>query len=333
MESKEIKGELLEFSKMKLKRGTKILEVLPWLVNFCLEEDIDVLKKLSFGSDKKVSFVCQDGHEFTMSPSSFRNGGRWCPSCGSNAITRDLSFGIKVPHRVKNWSPRNSFSPYEVYPRSDKKAWFVCDCGYEFDAMIKGVTRGGWCPSCAGRPRITEQWIDEKIKYREITRKSGYVNARTNMDWECGVCKHKWKATWDNINSSYSGCPNCSSSRGEKRVYSYLSSQGHNFKKEVSFDDLRDNPTKKLRYDFGIYDNASNLLCLIEYDGIQHTIQQPLQTNEMFASYQRRDRIKDEYAKSNDIPLLRIPYTEFDSIEDILDEFLSQDKLIPSQAR
>lgn len=333
MESKEIKEKLLEFSKMKLKRGTKILEVLPWLANFCLEEDIDVLKKLSFGSDKKVSFVCQDGHDFTMSPSSFRNGGRWCPSCGSNAITRDLSFGIKVPHRVKNWSEKNDFSPYEVYPNSDKRAWFTCDCGYEFNVMVKAVNRGNWCASCAGRPKVTNEWVDERIRYRNIKRLSDYVNARTHIEWQCTICQNQWVATWDNINNSYSGCPNCASSRGEKRIYSYLSSRGYNFEKEVSFDDLRDNPTKKLRYDFGIYDDDDNLLCMIEYDGIQHTIQQPRQTDEEFASYQRRDRIKDEYAKSNDIPLLRIPYTEFDSVEGILDEFLSQDKLIPSQAR
>ena len=47
------------------------------------------------------------------------------------------------------------------------------------------------------------------------------------------------------------------------------------------------------------------------------------QINNDFESRKRRDKIKDNYCKNNDITLIRIPYTDFNNIERILNKYIS----------
>ena len=62
---------------------------------------------------------------------------------------------------------------------------------------------------------------------------------------------------------------------------------------------------------------------LIEYDGIQH-----YEAVEIFGGIpafkkrQKRDQIKNQYCKDNNIKLIRIPYWDYDNIETILEKEL-----------
>jgi hypothetical protein len=68
------------------------------------------------------------------------------------------------------------------------------------------------------------------------------------------------------------------------------------------------------------------LLVLIEYDGIGHY--EPSfgssaeERQKKLEEQQKRDKIKTEWAKSNNIPLLRIPYWDFDRIEELIEAFI-----------
>src|SRR5690606_27301002 len=92
------------------------------------------------------------------------------------------------------------------------------------------------------------------------------------------------------------------------------------FKEQVEFDDCR---TKRpLPFDFGIYNN-NELLMLIEYQGVQHYEPREYFGGEKeFKVRQQNDNIKREYCRKNKIPLLEIPYYEFNNISSILDEQL-----------
>ena len=72
-----------------------------------------------------------------------------------------------------------------------------------------------------------------------------------------------------------------------------------------------------MRYDFFV-DNRY----LIEFDGIQHYQYNENSWNnkEKFKKLQERDNFKTNWCLSNNIPLIRIPYTKYDSlcIEDLL---------------
>ena len=68
------------------------------------------------------------------------------------------------------------------------------------------------------------------------------------------------------------------------------------------------------RYDFALIDNNKNPIRLIEFDGIQHFDNINLHWGQDITVTQRRDRIKNKYAFSHNIPLVRIPYWERDNI-------------------
>ena len=74
-----------------------------------------------------------------------------------------------------------------------------------------------------------------------------------------------------------------------------------------------------LRYDFCVIDNEK--LFLIECDGIQHFY--PTFGKKSFESTTSSDIIKDNYAKDNNIPLLRIKYNTKESVENMILEFIN----------
>lgn len=82
------------------------------------------------------------------------------------------------------------------------------------------------------------------------------------------------------------------------------------------------------RFDFGIYSNESgkdNLICLIEFDGVQHENPDSWIGS---AKLSNNDLKKDDWAKKNKIPLIRLSSSEVKSVKK-LSSFI-EDKLIPN---
>lgn len=95
----------------------------------------------------------------------------------------------------------------------------------------------------------------------------------------------------------------------EDYIDNLLKESGVEYDTEYSFSDLRGVGGGRLRYDFAIF-NDGELVKLIEHDNYEHRVQ------EGHPHYNRKklehDRRKNEYAKKNNIPLLRIekPYRD-----------------------
>lgn len=96
-------------------------------------------------------------------------------------------------------------------------------------------------------------------------------------------------------------------SRGEEKIMQLLQKNNISYIKEFKFDNCRS--IKNYRTPFDFYVNNSYL---IEYDGIQHT--EPVFGQESFKITQRNDKAKNEYCKTHNIPLIRIPYWHYDKI-------------------
>ena len=74
---------------------------------------------------------------------------------------------------------------------------------------------------------------------------------------------------------------------------------------------------RKLKFDF--YLSEYNMC--IEYDGEHHFKEVKYYGGSDFLQVSKnRDLIKDSYCKNNNIILVRIKYTEFDKIEDIINK-------------
>jgi len=114
--------------------------------------------------------------------------------------------------------------------------------------------------------------------------------------------------------------PKFNQSKGEILIQNYLLNHKYNFKNEFKFSDCKN--IRLLKFDFALFKNKDKkqLLGLIEFDGIQHfEIIDRFGGEEGFNYRQQNDKIKNEYCKKNNIPLLRIPYWDLKNIDNILD--------------
>lgn len=105
-------------------------------------------------------------------------------------------------------------------------------------------------------------------------------------------------------------------SEGENKIKKYLINKNINFLTQKVFDNCK--YKIKLRYDFYL----PKYNTLIEFDGIQH-----FKSIDFFGGFEEykntklKDKLKNKYAKDNNIKLLRISYKELNNISNILDNF------------
>lgn len=104
--------------------------------------------------------------------------------------------------------------------------------------------------------------------------------------------------------SETTSCGCCKKSKGEQKISELLSLNKIPFMPHY-YVNING---RKYYYDFFV-----NNKYFIEYDGIQHYKGWYRNPNNL-ASQQERDRIKTEYCINNDIPLIRIPYTKYNSL-------------------
>ena len=205
-------------------------------------------------------------------------------------------------------------------------------CGHKYPILPHNFLNGDRCPECKRRRRMktTEQFKKDLFnKYgKEFTCLGKYKGCGEKILVRHNICGHKSRIEPERILWKWE-CQHCKKRvyKGEEKVYNYLISNDIPFYREYSFKDCKDNVA--LRFDFAVFDKKENLLCLIEYDGIQHFEPHSFHKCSMekalfeFEQRKRRDKIKNDYCTLNNYPLLRIKYTEFDSIDEIIERSLS----------
>ena len=106
------------------------------------------------GSDLKVWWRCNQGrdHEWQASVVN-RKGGRGCPYCAGKKTSKDNNLAVKNPELAKEWHPlkNGKLKPEQVTPGSERKVWWLCSRGHEWEAVIYSRNHGNSCPYCSGR--------------------------------------------------------------------------------------------------------------------------------------------------------------------------------------
>ncbi len=108
------------------------------------------------------------------------------------------------------------------------------------------------------------------------------------------------------------GCPACCESGGERAVRVALESLGVSFERQWTHKGCRGG--KLLPFDFYV----PSLRTLIEYDGPQHFGIDWQKFPFDFENIAKNDEIKNQWAKTSGIKLVRIPYTQLKGIPDII---------------
>lgn len=286
---------------------------------------------------KKIWWKCDKGHEWEATVHGRVGGGSNCPCCSGRKSSLSNCLAVSHPNVVKQWHPtKNKLTPFDVTYQSSKKAWWKCDKSddHEWESIISNKTKNKnqlSCPFCSGQkvilsnclatthPEIAKKW--HPTKNLSLTPFDVTFGSGKKVWWKCNN-NHEWITSVDdlvgNINDGGNGCALCSSSNGENKIKNILDQMNITYEIQKTFDDCKD--TKKLRFD--LYIPKYNVL--IEYDGMQHF--KPIKFFggiERFNGLKIKDKIKSEYAAKNNIPLLRIPYTKFDLIEEEIKSFLN----------
>lgn len=282
-------------------------------------ENIEVLGEY-INSQTKIKVRCKiDGYEWEVKPNVLLRG-YGCPKCAGNMKLTHEEFKQELK------KVNNNIEILGEYVNNRTKIKVKCKIdGYEWEVTPDSLLRGTGCPKCSGniKNKTTEYFINElKEINNDIEIFGEYEGNKTKIKCRCKIDGYEWKATPNNLLRGY-GCPKCSESKGEKRVAKYLDSKNIEYERQYKFDECRSKD--KLPFDFYI----PSLNVAIEYDGEDHYKINKRSKNE---SYERvfnrfvgtkvRDTIKTVYCKENNIKLIRIPYTEYDNIEKILEKEL-----------
>ncbi len=96
----------------------------------------------------------------------------------------------------------------KTYINNRIKLKWQCIKGHIWEAPANAVQQGHWCPTCAGRPKVTIKDMRNLAESRGGKCLSeSYVNAHTHLKWKCKY-GHEWRATSNNI-SRGKWCPTC----------------------------------------------------------------------------------------------------------------------------
>lgn len=190
-----------------------------------------------------------------------------------------------------------------------------CDCGNYTEVTTNHLNNGNvkTCAQDNCKYHRTYEDLTNK-KFGKLTPMyPTSMKDGSHMYWvckcDCGNEKEVASSCLKSGNVQSCGC--IKTSIGELNIINLLTKNNIPFKTQIAFNDLKN--IKPLRYDFGIYNNEGILVRLIEFDGIQHYEEQTFFTHNLTET-KKNDKIKNEYCKNNNIPLVRIPYWERDKI-------------------
>ena len=214
--------------------------------------------KFTPGSNTKVWWVCEKGHEWKTSITT-RSSGRGCRKCAYNnqgeklrlaAVKRSGSLAENHPEVANQWHPKNNgdLKPTDISSRNNRKIWWICGQGHEWEATVSSRTGGIGCPYCSGRyptkennfatiyPELLKEWhptkngeLDPSLLTPKNDRKVWWICQRG----------HEWDAIIkDRVNGS--GCPFCKpqTSKLEIRIYTELKTIYCKVKWRIKIDDL-----------------------------------------------------------------------------------------------
>lgn len=207
---------------------------------------------------------------------------------------------------------------------------YLCPIHGEKTMRVGNMLSGRGCPNCA-KDKAREKY---KLSVSEITQRISmyggtllnpeeYVNNSTkNLKILCPNCNNEFTTSLQHF-LQHQGqiCRECkgSKSKGELAIAKYLDNNNIQYEQEKWFDNCRDiNP---LPFDFFI----PSLNTIIEFDGRQHFGE----TNWFSYDYKTtslHDNIKNTYCENNGIHLIRIPYWQYNKINEILDKELNSHK-------
>ena len=162
---------------------------------------------ITYGSNKKIWWYCKKGHEWQSSVKSRTLQGRGCPYCTNKyVLVGETDLATTHPELIKEWHPtkNSNLTPQQITFGSNKKAWWLCHRGHEWEASVKSRTsQMASCPYCTNRyiligetdlatthPELTKEW--HPTKNSELAPQQVTFGSNKKVWWLCPH-GHEWE--------------------------------------------------------------------------------------------------------------------------------------------
>lgn len=188
------------------------------------------------GSEQRIWWLCEHGHEWEASPYSRVRLRSNCPVCSGRSPSKELNLKTAFPSLVKEWHVlKNNKPPDQFTSGSSQNVWWQCQYGHEWMTSIINRTKpiGTGCPYCAGKKADASNSIllshpSLCLQYHPTKNDADLITIRPKSHkkawWVCNK-GHEWQATFASRTHGASGCPLCcqkSRSKLEVRIYCEL---------------------------------------------------------------------------------------------------------------
>ena len=269
----------------------------------------------TYSYKEKLEIVCPFNHTFHSQFRHIKNSGSRCPYCSQ---TKKLTYE-EVKNFINNSTDKNNNGNYNListsYENINEKLIIKCPCGHTYEGDFHNFKNGKRCPYCFGTFKFTYEEVKyfvEEQGYELLSKK--YDSIEDKLLFQCPK-GHVFEMRYNDFKNNGQRCPKCKESKGEREVARVLDKMHIDYERQYKFENCK--YKRCLPFDFYI----PSLNVCIEYDGEYHyEVRQG--TEDDLKQRHIWDETKNVYCEQNNIRLIRIPYWEFNNIEQILKDIL-----------
>ena len=289
--------------------------------------------------DTKLKLKCSCGNEFETTFDKFKSRNkRQCNECSKKILANKKKLSYE---EVKQFIEVDSNSGCKLlskeYNNAQEKLLIQCKCGNVFKTKWNHFKNSyqRQCPDCgreitSSKRRLDNEYVKKYIEQFGCKLLSTYKNRYTKITIQC-KCGNVFETLFCMFKDyDVHSCKICrekekSTSKCEVKIEKWLINNNIKYEPQYTFEDCRHD--RKLKFDFAILNKDNEVKMLIEFDGKQHFglglfSDDTEKMIEQYAMVKQSDETKNEYCFKNCIPLLRIPYSKYASIDKILSKSL-----------
>lgn len=157
------------------------------------------------GGDRRIWWKCAYGHSWEASLASRVSSNSGCPYCANQKFKTGYNdLKTKYPELAKEWNyeKNNGLLPENVVAGGEKRVWWKCDKGHEWQSIISSRINGRGCPYCSNKkllpgyndfatvyPELVHEWNYEKNG--DLRPEDVSCGSMTKIWWKCSK-GHEW---------------------------------------------------------------------------------------------------------------------------------------------
>jgi len=273
-------------------------------------------------STVKVKVKCNKcGHKWKILPHNHLKG-NGCKKCQYKKLSQNQSQGHENFVAAAKKVHGDKYEYVGMYKNVHAPVRIKCNiCGDIFKQRASSHLSGCGCKKCQYRclpqnlPMLVSVFEDRcRILHDDRYEYYGdYRGNRVKIKIRCKKHDYVFMQLAGAHLYHEQGCPKCDASKGELKIEKFLQVNGFQYEAEKKFQGC----INKLELSFDFYLSERNLC--IEYDGEQHY--RPIACfggRGYLQKVKHHDEIKSKFCADNKIRLLRIPFFEYNHIEEIL---------------